>query len=298
MPSGRRVQGRRSRSRATRPGGSALDAVAASWTMERRGRRLAYCSGLLDDGSRPDLRAIQACGPAYAGRPSQGRARRQRRASVGAQRRLWRGPGNGRASVCDSGKLSGTSSCRARSRPPGAGAGVRRKRERPEPTWLAAWRELKPQRRALSQAQAQIRGAGPAPSRRRPGNASAAQRPTPPRQLSRRDRSKLPHPSRPRQPARATAAPYRQARTTWPGPGTSRATPHEPGPANTGPQQLRGIPTQAQKAQNHCSARLTSYQAATRIRYSAPQNTRIYIRIMLLNWVELSGLEPLTSCMP
>ena len=88
----------------------------------------------------------------------------------------------------------------------------RRKRERPEPTWLAAWRELKPQRRALSQAQAQIRGAGPAPSRRRPGNASAAQRPTPPRQLSRRDRSKLPHPSRPRQSARATAAPYRQAR--------------------------------------------------------------------------------------
>jgi hypothetical protein len=93
-------------------------------------------------------------------------------------------------------------------RPPGAGAGVRSKRRRPEPTW----RELKPQRRALSQAQAQIRRVGPAPSRRRPGNASAAQRPTPPRQLSRRGRSIFPHPSPRRQPARATAAPYRQAR--------------------------------------------------------------------------------------
>jgi hypothetical protein len=93
-------------------------------------------------------------------------------------------------------------------RPPGAGAGVRSKRRRPEP----AWRELKPQRRALSQAQAQSRRVGPAPSRRRPGNASAAERPTPPRQLSRRGRSILPHPSRRRRPARATAAPYRQAR--------------------------------------------------------------------------------------
>jgi hypothetical protein len=46
---------------------------------------------------------------------------------------------------------------------------------------------MKPQRRALSQAQAQIRRVGPAPSRRRPGNASAAQRPPP---LSRYDAGK------------------------------------------------------------------------------------------------------------
>jgi hypothetical protein len=180
----------------------------------------------------------------------------------------------------------------------GRGAGVRRKRERPEPTWLAAWRELKPQRRALSQAQAQIRGAGPAPSRRRPGNASAAQRPTPPRQLSRRDRSKLPHPSRPRQPARATAAPYRQARHHVARPRHQRRDATRVRSGQYRPATTQGNTCSAQKAQNHCSARLTSYQAATRIRYLAPQNTRIYIRIMLLSWVELSGLQPLTSCMP
>ena len=154
-----------------------------------------------------------------------------------------------RSRTADSSMAVGhVSSCHARSRPPGAGAGVRRgKRERPEPTWLAAGRELKPQRRALSQAQAQIRGAGPAPSRRRPGNASAAQRPTPPRQLSRRDRSKLPHPSRPRQPARATAAPYRQARHHVARPRHQRRDATRARSANTGPQQLRGIPAQPRR---------------------------------------------------
>jgi hypothetical protein len=125
-------------------------------------------------------------------------------------------------------------------RPPGAGAGVRSKRRRPEP----AWRELKPQRRALSQAQARIRRVGSAPSRRRPGNASAAQRPTPPRQLSRRGRSILPHPSRRRQPARAIPPgppPHGQA----PAPTVRRHT--SPGPANTGPQQLRGILAQPRR---------------------------------------------------
>ena len=141
------------------------------------------------------------------------------------------------------------SSCHARSRPPGAGAGVRGKHERPEPTWLAAWRELKPQRRALSQAQAQIRGAGPAPSRRRPGPARQGRLSDPlPRASSRAATAASSRirvgPASLREPRpRHTARPG----TTWPGPGTSGATPHEPGPANAGPQQLRGIPAQPRR---------------------------------------------------
>lgn len=55
-------------------------------------------------------------------------------------------------------------------------AGTRRKRSRAEPTWLASLARDGPQRGELSQAQAQIPGAAPAPSRRRPGHAGAAQR--------------------------------------------------------------------------------------------------------------------------
>ena len=158
-------------------------------------------------------------------------------------------------------------------RRPSAALTACRGRGRPIPACQSAtYRPATPAhgRRALSQAQAQIRGAGPAPSRRRRGNASAAQRPTPPRQLSRRDRSKLPHPSRPRQPARATAAPYRQARHHVARPRYQRRDATRARSGQYRPATTQGNTRSAQKAQNHCSARLTSYQAATRIRYLTP----------------------------
>jgi hypothetical protein len=165
-------------------------------------------------------------------------------------------------------------------RRPSAALTACRGRGRPIPACQSAtYRPATPAqgRRALSQAQTQIRGAGPAPSRRRPGNASAAQRPTPPRQLSRRDRSKLPHPSRPRQPARATAAPYRQARHHVARPRYQRRDATRARSGQYRPATTQGNTRSAQKAQNHCSARLTSYQAATRIRYLAlPKYSYLY----------------------
>ena len=55
----------RSRSRATRPRGSAIDAVAASWTVLRRGRRLRYDRSACRE-SYLDL-SVCGCGPACDG---------------------------------------------------------------------------------------------------------------------------------------------------------------------------------------------------------------------------------------
>jgi hypothetical protein len=34
------------------------------------------------------------------------------------------------------------------------------------------------------------------------------------------------------------------------------------------------------------------------MRYQVPLPRKLIVRILYLTWVELSGLEPLTSCMP
>jgi hypothetical protein len=183
-------------------------------------------------------------------------------------------------------------------RPPGAGAGVRSQRRRPEP----AWRELKPQRGALSQAQAQIRRVGPAPSRRRPGNASAAQRPTPPRQLSRRGRSILPHPSRRRQPARATAAQYRQARHHMARLRHQRCdatrTRVRPIQARNNSGEYSLSPEGAKPLLSRADLLLSSYQEALPSTPKYPYLYSNYFHELCGAKRARSGLEPMTSCMP
>ena len=112
-------------------------------------------------------------------------------------------------------------------------AGVRRKRSRPRRPGAsrAAAPGAKPRsgadRRELSLAQAQIRGAEPSASPARARHASTAQRRTPPRRHLRRGRGILPGRARAASPRPSHTA---RRRSTWQhGSRTSHAAPHGPG---------------------------------------------------------------------
>jgi hypothetical protein len=106
-------------------------------------------------------------------------------------------------------------------------------------------------------------------------------------------------PRRARAASRGEPRPSHTASSTWQhGSRTSHAAPHEPGTGQYKLATTQGNTRSAQQPQSGCSAGLTCYRAATRKCYPAPENTRVYIRIVSVNCVELWGFEPQTSCMP
>ena len=149
-------------------------------------------------------------------------------------------------------------------------------------------------RRELSLAQAQIRGAEPSasPSAGPPGQHDSATR-SPRAQHPRRRRGMLPRRASAASPRRAAAKPHRQApqhmaaRLAHQSRGAARARwPANQARNNSGQYPLRPA------AQSRCSAQLTCCQIATRKRYPAPENNRVYIRIISVTWVSYGDSNP------
>ena len=157
---------------------------------------------------------------------------------------------------------------------------------------LPARRELS---RALSQAQAQIRGAEPAPPpaqawRCQHGSAARSLAPAP---APRPQHAPVPSP---RRPARAATVPRRQVAHYMHGRAPSLAM-RRPraragwGAANANPQQLRTVPAPTSRTQSCCRARPTCYRTATQRATQHSGYSRTDIRIILLTLGGAMGIR-------